>query len=46
MRVATTCDLNPVAYVRWAMNAALAKEEIPLPHEVMDRADLKLPDSS
>jgi transposase len=43
---AKLCGINPVAYVRLAMNAALAKETIPLPHEVMDRADLRLPDSS
>jgi transposase len=43
---AKLCGLNPVAYVRLAMNLALAKEQIPLPHEVMDRAELRLPDSS
>ncbi len=43
---AKLCGINPVAYVRLAMTAALAQEQIPLPHEVMNRVELRLPDSS
>jgi transposase len=39
---AKLCGLNPVAYLRIAMNTALAGEQIPLPHEVMGREDLRL----
>jgi transposase len=39
---AKLCELNPVAYLRVAMNTALAGEQIPLPHEVMGREDLRL----
>jgi transposase len=35
--------INPEAYLRFALQAALNKEEIPLPHEVKDRAELQLP---
>ena len=43
---AKLCGINPEAYLRHAMAEALARRQIPLPHEVADRADLRLPNSA
>lgn len=44
---AKLCGINPEAYLRLAMNEALAGNYVPLPHEVRDHPDLSLaPDSS
>ena len=43
---AKLCGINPEAYLRLAMEDALGGRQIPLPHEVIDRVDLRLPNST